>query len=333
MPSNTQMPRLLDYIESLGRTPVIPLMGYPATRLTRSSIKLNEFNWGLHAWTLQAMYERFRPDGVFLLMDLAVEASGMGLQVRFPLFESPSVEIHPVETGLDLDQFKAVDVLTDGRVYAFIETIRQLQKLLPDDILRGAYVTGPFTLAGLLCGANDIAMNVILDPELVLRVLELATHVVTRYALALEAAGAQMIMILDPTAMMVGPHHFDEFVAPFVSRLIAALKSAMPVYHVCGKTTHLIERFAALGVDGLSLDSMVDIVDAAKRVPPEVVLIGNVPPVEVMLHKTPDEVRDEVLRLRERMSGYRNFILSTGCDLPREVPFENIEAFMAAGRA
>jgi len=326
------MSKLLDYIESLGRTPIIPLMGYPGTRLTCSSIKLNEFNWGLHAWTLQAMYERFQPDGVFLLMDLAVEASGMGLQVRFPLLESPSVEIHPVQTENDLDQFKAVDILTDGRAYAFIETLKQLRRLLPTDCLRGAYVTGPFTLAGLLCGASDIAMNVILNPNLVHRILELATQVVVRYARALEAAGAQMIMILDPTVVMVGPHHFDEFVAGYVKNLIDALTLAMPIYHVCGDTTHLLERFIALGVQGISLDSMVDMADAANRVPRDVVLMGNVSPVDVMCHQKPQAVRDEVCRIRERMSAYSNFILSTGCDLPREVPFENIEAFLDAGR-
>lgn len=325
--------RLLNWIRALGRTPVIPLMGYPGTRLTRSSIKLNEFNWGVHAWSLQALYQRFRPDGVFLLMDLAVEASGVGLQVRFPLYESPSVELHPVEGEADLDQFKAVDILKDGRAYAFIQAAAQLKQLLPPEVLRGAYVTGPFTLAALLSGANDIALNVIMNPKLVYRLLEFSTSVVARYALALERAGAQMIMILDPTAVILGPKQYDEFAGRFASILASTLKDALPVYHVCGNTTHLIDSFVALGVEGLSLDSVVDLPSLAARVPPEVVLMGNVDPVGVMLQGKPADVRREVLRLREQLSSHNNFILSTGCDLPREVPLENIEAFMEAGWA
>jgi uroporphyrinogen-III decarboxylase len=30
------------------------------------------------------------------------------------------------------------------------------------------------------------------------------------------------------------------------------------------------------------------------------------------------------------MAKYPNFILSTGCDVPAEAPFENIQAFMSA---
>ncbi len=323
--------RLSNYIQELGRTPVIPLMGYPGAQITRTSIKLNEFNWGVHAWSLQTLYRRFRPDGIFTLMDLAIEASGMGLQVRFPLDESPSVEIHPVSTEADLDQFKAVDVLKDGRAYAFIQTLTQLESILPSGVLRGGYVSGPFTLAGLLCGANDISLNVLLDPELVFRTLELATSVVTRYALALESAGAQMIMILDPTASVLGPKHYQEFAGRFASIIISALQEAAPIYHVCGDTTHLLEHFGRLGA-ALSLDSPVDLAKAAQQLPPDVVVMGNIHPVQTLLKKSPEEVRQAVLRLRESMAPYPNFILSSGCDIPADVPPENLEAFVAAGR-
>jgi len=44
-------------------------------------------------------------------------------------------------------------------------------------------------------------------------------------------------------------------------------------------------------------------------------------------------VRREVEALLAQMAPYPNFILGTGCDLPAETPLENIEAFIAAGRA
>lgn len=325
--------RLNDYIASRGRTPVVPLMSYPGIHLTRSSIKLNEFNWGVHAWTLDSLVERFAPDGIFLMMDLAVEASGMGLQVRFPLQESPSVEIHPVNIKQDLDQFKAVDILKDGRAYAFVETLRQLGAMLPADTLRGAFVTSPFTLAGLLMGAADVAMKVLLEPGLVQRVLQLATSVATRYALALEDAGAQVIMLLDPSALLLGPKHFDRFAGSYAGIVADSLRDAAPVYHVCGDTTALLDRFADLPVQGLSLDSDIDLSAAATRVPEDMVLMGNIDPVRTMLRGTSDEVRRAVTQLRKTMAGRESFILSSGCDLPADVPFANIEAFIETGKA
>jgi len=38
------------------------------------------------------------------------------------------------------------------------------------------------------------------------------------------------------------------------------------------------------------------------------------------------------MELMDAMKPYPNFILSTGCDLPQEIPVDNIEAFMKAGR-
>jgi len=63
-----------------------------------------------------------------------------------------------------------------------------------------------------------------------------------------------------------------------------------------------------------------------------VVLIGNVNPTAVMVSESPEEIYRLTTNLIERMRPYRNFILSTGCDLPPETPLENIKAFMDAGR-
>ena len=86
-----------------GRRPVAPLMGYPGLQLTASTVKQNQFNWDLQRRTLVALYERYQPDAMFFLMDLSVEVSALGLLVRFPLHETPSVEEHPVRSVEDLD--------------------------------------------------------------------------------------------------------------------------------------------------------------------------------------------------------------------------------------
>jgi uroporphyrinogen decarboxylase len=67
-------------------------------------------------------------------------------------------------------------------------------------------------------------------------------------------------------------------------------------------------------------------------VPKDVVLIGNLDPVNVFLRGTPETVERRTRELVERMMGVENFILSSGCDIPIEAPLENISAFMRAGR-
>jgi len=326
----TQQMTLSELSTKLGRPLVIPLMGYPGIQLTQSTIKQNEFNWGLHFWSVYELAKRFEPDGIFFMMDLAVEANALGLPVRFPLWESPSVEYPLVKATTDLNQFLALDPLKDGRVAAFIETMRLMSAHL--DILKGAYVIGPFTLAGLLIGANDIAMATITDKETVLGVLEFCVGTIGRYAKALEAAGCDMIAILEPTAVMLSPQSFWQFSGQFIKRLVENM-GVFPILHICGDTHHLIPEMIRTGAKGLSLDSLVDFSKVMGRVPEDIYLIGNIDPVRVMLQETPQGVGKAIDDLLSAMSSHKNFILSTGCDLPPETPLQNIEAFMQAGKS
>ena len=307
------MMRMMDWVRSLGRPPVVPLAGYPGTQLTRSTIKQNMFNAELQARSLYKLVELTRPDAAFVLMDLSVEAGALGLPVRFPLSESATVEWHPVKTVADLDQYKVVDPMYDGRVWVFLETVRLLASRL--DVPLGAYVSGPFTLAGLMVGANDVAIATVDSPEVVHATVNFCEHVIVEYAKALERAGAASICILDPTAVILSPDAYWDFAGRTVQNIVRHLES-WTMLHICGNTSHLIEHMSETGVHALSLDSLVDIPAVAPRVPPGVTIMGNVNPVSTMLQGDAAAVRRETQDLLDAMAGYDNFVLSTGCDLP-----------------
>lgn len=309
--------------------PVVPLMGFPGVQINHTTLKQNIFNWGVQFWTIFELLRRFQPDGMFTFMDLSVEANALGLPVRYPLHESPSIEYALVRTAEDVKSFYHLDPLMDGRVRVFVETMRLMSQYL--NVLRGGYVIGPFTLAGLMIGASGAALATVDDPEMLHTTLEFSTHVISRYAATLASAGADMIAILEPTAVMLSPRQFREFSGQYVRKVIGAIE-AMPILHICGNTTHLLDEMVATGAQGLSLDALVDFPTAARRLPSEVVLIGNVSPTEVMVSRSPQEVYAETRVLVEAMKPYRNFVLSTGCDLPPETPLANIQAFMDAGR-
>jgi uroporphyrinogen decarboxylase len=321
--------RLIDLVQESPRRLVVPLMGYPGARLTNSTLKQNGFNSELHYRSIRALVERFEPDVAFFMMDLSIEAGAIGLPIRFPLNESASVESHPVQSVADLDAFRVLDPLRDARVRSYIETMQLMKENLK--VLRGAYVIGPFTLAGLMMGAENIALATITDRELVTAVVEFSEDVITGYARALIQAGAEMIAILEPTATFLSPKSFKSFSGSYVGRIASGL-DAMTILHICGNTTHLVPAMCETGVQGLSLDGPVDFPGIAKTVPPDVVLIGNVDPVKVMVNEGPKGVRKAVVGLMDAMAPYPNFVLSTGCDLPLETPLENIEAFVRTGK-
>lgn len=312
-----------------GRRPIVPLMGYPGLQLTKTTIKQNQFNHIVQFQSLSRLYDRFQPDAMFFMMDLSVEASALGLAVRFPLEETPSVEHHPVKTHEDLRRFGKIDILGDGRVLVFIETIHHMRSAFPCPV--GAYVIGPLSLAGLLIGANELAIKSLIEPELFRETIEFSYQVVIRYMQALRDAGADMIMVLEPTAVIFGPAQFRQSLTSLYREMVGIFDDIEIILHVCGDSTHLLKVMADTGVAGLSLDSMVDLKKAAEIVGSQVMLIGNLSPIEI-LTANPNEVYIQTMEILDKTKNHPPFVLSTGCDLPQDVPFENIDAFFKAGK-
>ena len=72
---------------------------------------------------------------------------------------------------------------------------------------------------------------------------------------------------------------------------------------------------------------MKDVLDAC---PQDVLIMGNLDPVSVLKIASDNEVFSQTMQLLDETSSYPNFVLSTGCDTPPEIPFDNIKAFYKA---
>lgn len=321
--------RLIDFAVEQGRRKVVPLMGFPGVQITHFSIRQILFNAKAQAETSRALAERFKPDALFQVMDLSVEANALGLMVRYPLHESPTVEEHPVKSASDLEQFERIDILEDARVMAFLRAMQEMKQTI--DIPIGGYIIGPFTLAGRLMGESEAAMAAIDDPALLEQVVEFAAERILRYGKALVSAGADMIAILEPTGVILSPTQFRQFSGKYIKKILDGLDT-IGILHICGDSTHIIQAMCETGAQGLSLDSEVDLPKAMELLPPDVVMIGNLDPVACVVQLSAEQVREATRQLLESMSKYPNFILSTGCDLPPETPLENISAVIETCR-
>ena len=306
-----------------------PLLGFPGIQLTGTNLKTNLFNPRLQADSLMRIADETGIDVIFQMMDLSIEAGALGLTVKYPAFESPSVEEHPVGSAADLKRFENIDIMNDCRVKSSIEAVRLLK--LEQDRPVVAYICGPFSLAALLVGATEILMAMFDKPDEILEIIKFCAEQETRYALALQEAGADAICVLEPTAMMLPPGDFETYAGSFLNEMNSKLEAPI-ILHICGNTSHLIEDMCKTGAAGLSLDTPMDFAEVIKQMPDDVCLIGNIDPANLMLRGKPEEIEEAVLELKEKMKEYNNFILSTGCDLPPDTPLENIKAFVKAAK-
>lgn len=320
------MNTLKDFIADGGRTPVVPLAGFPGAPLAGASIREALYDADTQVKALAALYDAVKPDAVFTMMDLTVEPEYLGCGLKVTENAPPAVIDHALkdESGLDA-MFDGKT--TGGRMDLFAEVVKKLKASI--DVPVGAYVIGPFTLAGEVLGISPAMKTIKKNPGFLHRVLEKTTAVIAGYIKLLEDAGADMICILEPSAMMISPAQFREFSKPYCTRLIAEAVRGISILHICGNTNHLITEMEDAGPEALSLDKQVDFVEARSRLKDETVLIGNIDPVFLASCKHPEEVRQMSQKLYKALGGGNNFILSTGCDVPENATIDNLKAMVS----
>ncbi len=77
----------------------------------------------------------------------------------------------------------------------------------------------------------------------------------------------------------------------------------------------------------------MDLPKALAHAPPGMVMCGNLDPVSVFAGATPAIVRERTVALLNDVGRYRReFVISSGCDLPVQTPPANIDAFFEAVR-
>jgi uroporphyrinogen decarboxylase len=309
---------------------VIPLFGAPGITLSKTTLRENLTNSEVQYKTLSILIDKFSPDGIFPMMDLTVEIEALGSETNFPENANPSVAKPLIKKREDLKILKGNWQGISGRMKVFIEVMEKIAKKY--SIIKGGYVIGPFTMAGELMGANDIAMQAMLNPELVSELVNFSLEVISEYANALFNAGADAIAVLEPLAVILSPKKYKEFSLYPFKKLVSNLNNKPLILHICGNTNHLIKSMLDSGAVGLSLDSVINFEELKKIIPQEITLMGNLNPVKIFLQSTPDQVAEATKSLKESMKDTKNFILSSGCDLPLNTPLENIAAFMKAAR-
>lgn len=279
--------------------------------------------------TLSSAICRFGLEADGTASDLTIEPEACGCKVRLPDSDTPHVLDHPLSLDTDISTLSVPDPREQTRMRAMTDAVRLLSERFTLPTVTGG--SGPFTLAAELLGASEAAMYTITEKDFMHELLRYCTKVCTTYLRALSEAGMDIVLIGEPTASILSPAAYREFSAPYTAEIVEAV-GRPSILHICGDANHLLEAMCETGAQGLSLDSAVDLPEAAGRVPHEVVLVGNLDTVSVLLEGTPGLVREKTFELLESMRPFPNYVVSSGCDLSYATPVENIVAMLEAVR-
>lgn len=308
----------------------MPILSFPGAQLIGKTVEELVRDGHLQALCMEAMAKRYEMGAAVSLMDLSVEAEAFGAKVLFSEDDVPTMHgaLIEDEEAAGALQIPKVGV---GRTGECVKGIREAVELITDrPVFAG--IIGPYSLAGRLLDMTEIMVLCYEEPEMVETVLEKVTLFLIEYAKSFKEAGANGIMMAEPAAGLLSPNLIEEFSNPYVQRIREAVEddNFLFIYHNCGNITPIMSSVKEIGAYVYSVGNAIDMEDAFVGLGDESIIIGNLDPAGVIRNATPEVVKTETLALLEKHSHRKNFVLSSGCDIPPATPLENLDAFFDA---
>lgn len=288
---------------------------------------------------LLAEYEAIGPDALAIGVDVYnLEAEAVGCEVTF--YEGGDTSIpgikpgdHVVRVGDDLSQARLPNPRQDGRMPVNIAAARNVRRALGDDFwLRGA-VSGPFSLATSLVGAEELFIACVEEPEWVRSILDYAGRIIREFAKAYIDAGVELIMFdSQASPELLSPAMYEEFVLPVTKELMrwAGTQGVRDLPLVIGgNTMPIASLLAQTGANNLLCDFTADY-DGWAGVCREHgrALRRNIPP-RLIETAAPEQIYDAAKRELHRGRDLPGFIMGTGV-IPFGTRTENILAIKRA---
>ena len=305
----------------------MPIMTYPGLKLAQTNV-LEVVRYGEAQFKcIEALAEKYPSAAAVTTMDLSVEAETFGSPIKFSETEVPAVSAKIVH---DEESVRALKIprVGDGRTGAYITAARLSAKYVKDRPTFGGEI-GPFSLAGRLFDMTEVMVAVLLEPEIVHILLEKVTSFLIEYAKAFKEVGANGIIIAEPAAGLLSPAQCEEFSSKYVQRIVEEVQDDyfMVILHNCGNTKNLVPSMIGTGAMAFHFGNAVDMSDIMPQIPWGRLAFGNIDPTTIFKNGTVEDVRAKTWELLEKTFSYKNFVLSSGCDIPPGTPIENIEEF------
>jgi len=308
----------------------IPIMTHPGIEMIGKTVQDAVRNGKIHAEAIRALNGRYPSAASTVMMDLTVEAEAFGCVINFSKDEVPTVSHRLVSNYEEVEQLP-VPSLSEGRAPEYLLANRLVAAAITNKPVLGGCI-GPYSLAGRLFDMTEIMMAIYTEPDTIKLLLEKCTQFLVEYVRALKTAGVNGVVIAEPAAGLLSDDDCRQYSSLYVKQIIDALQddNFSVILHNCGNNGQCTPAMLHTGAHGYHFGNAMNMVNALENCPPDVLVMGNLDPVGVFKMSTPEHVKQSAKNLLEQTATYRNFVLSSGCDVPPHTPPENVEAFYEA---
>jgi len=233
----------------------------------------------------------------------------------------------------EADDLRTPDPSTDGLGPFMLNRLRKHERKTEaiGHRIRFSVSRGPLNIATHLLGTSEFLLAMKMDPERTHRLLRTITGYLAKWH-SLQAAAFPHIdgmLILDDIIGFVGGDDFREFGMPYFRELFSRDVHVRFLHNDarCGAS---LPHLADLGINLFNMAFDTNLNDLKEATGNRIVMLGNIPPRDVLAAGSPEDVRKAVRGLAGNLKDRSRIILSCGGGMPPGVSTANINAFLEA---
>lgn len=284
--------------------------------------------------TLQPV-RRFGFDAAILFSDILVVPHALGQRVTFEIGEGPRLD-----ALADSDALRRLRREIDHEALAPIyETIARAKGGLPADVALLGFCGAPWTLATYMiagCGTPDqlpARLFAYRYPKAFGELIATLAEASADYLARQFEAGVEAVQIFDSWAGILPADEFRKWCIEPVAHMVAAVRRKVPAAKVIGfprgAGTELSRYLAAVPVDAVGLDWMIELGFAHTHVQTLRPVQGNLDPLALVVGgETLDRSVDAILDA----FAHGPFIFNLGHGVLPETPIAHVERLIARTR-
>lgn len=278
--------------------------------------------------------EDFDIDWVTVLSDPWAEASGFGIEVKYPEDDLPVDIAGHYPDSVSISALKPFNILKNLRCRNRIEEIKIYRNGPGESYFITGWVEGPVAEYVDLRKATEASFDFLTDPVNVHKTMEVITETTMEFIYLQADAGANCIGIGDAFCSQIGPDLYREYAFQRHKQLVDHIHNcgAIAKLHICGNTAPIMPLMINTGADIVDMDHLVPSPGTYSRLlSPLQVLCGKSDPVSVIQDGNKEIISMSVQK--DFMDSGGRCIVSAGCEITPGTSTENMKAFSNSAKS
>jgi uroporphyrinogen decarboxylase len=241
----------------------------------------------------------------------------------------------PVLRGCDdIPQLKKPDVRTDGLLPFIIRRLEQSQAVIEGAGHRIRFATshGPLTIASYLLGHTEFFVGIKTQPDAIHHLMRTVTQFCVDWLVFQKERFSTIdgVLVLEDLMGFVGENDFREFALPYMSQILGALEVSVRFLHNDAFGLITARHLETMRVNLFNFSFEHDFNEIRELAGPNVTLMGNIPPRDVLGLGSCEDIQQHVARLVASIPDRRRMIVSAGGFTPAQFTASKIESFCHA---